>query len=691
MDQTNHTSRLRVLVSGGGPVGLYFALTLRYLLKEKVYIKVYDQRWAKNKKTGAVEWKSDDDDTERNRRREQVVTIQSTQYLNFPSHLQALFVDDANTSLMWPLTQEEKSYPRNIRISDLEDHLLSLANSESEGISLIPSRFIVKSKVDLIKSHHILVICEGANSATRKHFEGQFGAQANNIFSLDGLQPLQDLVLGLKVKTTLSSAAVVALTISQNRFLLNMRNGEGYLNMRLTDDEAKEVKGHKGDSLSEVPCLQGNPCVMIREGPGDDYRCRTHDAVFFPARDEHSKLMPRIREGLRLFGVKEDGLEKITMWRLSMSSACRFTAELYPGSNVVGALLGDAANAIHFWPGRGLNSGLASALSLARCLEARMLSARGGNLPRFREADFIEHEGIMAKLQYRNKTRAWKAMVRVDEKGGSQAIKDKISLSMIEKESGVEALLDRCGSLHAVVGNENMRNQKEISELPGKSAIVQFASRLKPHLSDNEKASRTLDNELKGVSDNLVILEEKIYGEAMRRRVKGIASNLIGVNEGHETRPRMPQDREELTKVCGELVDRLNAVNSDTLRALYFSEPWNTTAMAGPEVDVESIFPDLKAADLERNMREAQEREAEKRQREEVKRVKDKGDKSLKQREGELLTEMGSAKQVHKEELDNLRNELSAKERTNVNWKRFAAWLGVAIVLLMGLYLTKTS
>ena len=70
------------------------------------------------------------------------------------------------------------------------------------------------------------------------------------------------------------------------------------------------------------------------------------------------------------------------------------------GAQTFGFLLGDAANAIHFWPGRGLNSGLASVISLARCLAA---SWRGTAL---RDADFLRHEAVMAMLQYRHKSRA---------------------------------------------------------------------------------------------------------------------------------------------------------------------------------------------------------------------------------------------------------------------------------------------
>lgn len=106
----------------------------------------------------------------------------------------------------------------------------------------------------------------------------------------------------------------------------------------------------------------------------------------------------------------------------------RFTAQLTrptadrPGT--YGFLLGDAANAIHFWPGRGLNSGLASAISLARSLSRAW---RGRPL---RDADFIRHEAAMSMLQYRHKSRAWNAMVTTDERGVTRAIKDIIDSSM---------------------------------------------------------------------------------------------------------------------------------------------------------------------------------------------------------------------------------------------------------------------
>ena len=83
---------------------------------------------------------------------------------------------------------------------------------------------------------------------------------------------------------------------------------------------------------------------------------------------------------------------------------------------------------MHFWPGRGLNSGLAVAISLARCFKALDEALR--------DADFIRHEAAMSMFQYRHKSRAWRLMVTTDEQGTTRAIKDIIAGSL-EPESRV--------------------------------------------------------------------------------------------------------------------------------------------------------------------------------------------------------------------------------------------------------------
>ncbi|MFE9999861.1 FHA domain-containing protein [Streptomyces avermitilis] len=435
---------LRVTVTGGGPVGLAFALLLENALPGKASITVYDGRWIRNGST--VVWK---DETQGNVRRQQVVTVQSRQYLALTEEMQSALFDAGGFSEMWPLGPDsvDGRPPRNIRIAYIEDKLLELANAKS-AIRLVPKRFDPSEQQHRLSQEHVLVISEGGRSRTREHFADRFGAADSTIYSLDG-EHLQDLVLGLRVKSRLSDPMSVLLTVAQNRFLLNSLRGEGFLNMRLTREEAGNVIGI--DPVRQVfeECVAARPCLMSRH-EDNEFVCPTHGTLFLPALLRSSPLWKQIQEGLRLFGVPEDDLSAITSFRLDMVQRPRFTAQLSrptatsPGT--YGFLLGDAANAIHFWPGRGLNSGFASAVSLSRSL-SRVWQGRP-----LRDADFIRHEAAMSMLQYRHKSRAWNAMVTTDERGVTRAIKDIIADSMegdrVVAEPGAERsdldlLLDR--------------------------------------------------------------------------------------------------------------------------------------------------------------------------------------------------------------------------------------------------------
>ncbi|MFI6346046.1 FHA domain-containing protein [Streptomyces sp. NPDC050560] len=425
---------LHVTVSGGGPVGLAFALMARQMMGEKVSVTVYDGRWTRDGEK--VVWK---DETQGNFRRQQVVTVQSRQWSALPEELQTALFDAGEYTEMWPVGPDSVAGrpPRNIRIAYVEDRLLELAD-KTPGIRLVPKRFDPAEQEERLSQAHVLAVCEGGRSHTREYFGDRFGAADSSIYSLDG-EHLQDVVLGLRVKSALPDPMAVLLTVSQNRFLLNALSGEGFLNMRLTRDEARDVIGI--DPVRQVfeECVGSRPCLMVR-GEGDDeegeFRCATHGTLFLPALLRSSPLWRRIRQGLKLFGVPESDFTAVTSFRLDMVQRVRFTARLSvptttsPGT--YGFLLGDAANAIHFWPGRGLNSGLASALSLARSL------TRAWNGKPLRDADFIRHEAAMSMLQYRHKSRAWNAMVTTDGQGETHAIRDIIARSMEDVPYGGE-------------------------------------------------------------------------------------------------------------------------------------------------------------------------------------------------------------------------------------------------------------
>ena len=420
---------LRVTVAGGGPVGMSFALLLDHLLGPRVAITIHDGRWAED--GGRFVWQNPEMG---NNRRQQVVTVQSRQFLKLPPEVQARLFQPGTYSEMWPAGPDsiQGQGPRNIRIAYIEDELLAILDEKTDHIRLVPENFDATAAHEELAGAHVLAICEGGRSTTREHFADRFGAADMTLYGLEGRQ-VQDMVLGLRVKSRLPDPMSVLLTVSQNRFLLNSLRGEGFLNMRLTDQEAVEAVGINPVRQVFTPCIQSTPCLLERR-PSGEFHCAGHNAFFLPALLKGSALWERVQEGLRMFDVPGADLSAVTGFRLDMVQRPRFTAELLPRTattpGTYGFLLGDAANAIHFWPGRGLNSGLASAVSLARCLAANW---RG--VP-FRDSAFTRHEAVMAMLQYRHKTRAFRQMVTADDAGHAVAIKDLVARGIAEGEQG---------------------------------------------------------------------------------------------------------------------------------------------------------------------------------------------------------------------------------------------------------------
>ena len=468
MDSASGQARptLNVTVAGGGPVGLMFALGIKDLMPEEVVVDIFDGRWTRS--NSGVVWRGRD---EGNARREQVVTIQSRQYSRFPKRVQeALFSDKSNYSEMWPVGPDlphDLGPPRNFRIAYIEDRLLELAAREPH-INLRAEDF--DPKLANLGGGRVLVISDGGGSNTRGHYARQFGREDTAIYSLDGINPLQDTVLGLRVKSNLPDATAVVVTIAQNRYLLNSLRGDGFLNMRLAPEEVREVIGYNVSKSEIRECI---PCLMVRRS-SNDFVCAHHEMHFKPALDAKvnaSALWPRVLEGLRLFDIPEKQLTAITAFRLQMVQRPRFTAELMPptrtSGGTYGALLGDAANAIHFWPGRGLNSGFAAAQSLARTLAQRW-TMKGV----LRDSDFMRHEAAMGMLQYRHKTRAWRAMVATDADGQTTAIQQVIGNAYRTPATQPydKIFLDRLGTTRD-------RLQGRLNDLPNDRELERIVSR----------------------------------------------------------------------------------------------------------------------------------------------------------------------------------------------------------------------
>ncbi|MBP2325918.1 hypothetical protein JOF56_006303 [Kibdelosporangium banguiense] len=400
------TPPMRVDVAGGGPVGLSFACTVKAMLGDRVQVRVHDRRWMR--RDDRIVWKGQ---AEGNNRREQVVTLQSNVWAALPELVQQRLFCKGKFSEMWPLGPDspaERGRPRNIKIRWIEDCLLDMAQ-DVYGIELVPEAYVKPGDWDGL---HVLAIADGARSATRDSLKSHFGTPNRDLYSLDG-SPLDERVLGIRVVAKVPDEYTVPLTVCQNRFLFNSLGG-GFINMRLTKEEASEIVA-LGES-GPVECIGRFGCTMRPEGT--KFVCDRHKAVFKPSVDRLSFLWPRILDGLRFFGVGAADVVGITSFTLGMQQMSKFSAQIAP--KTFGFLLGDAANSLHFWPGRGLNTGLKSALSLAANLRARWQGRP------FRAADFAAHEGIMQQLQYREKSRAWTTMLMPDENGMPRGIEDRI-------------------------------------------------------------------------------------------------------------------------------------------------------------------------------------------------------------------------------------------------------------------------
>ncbi|MFT7838459.1 hypothetical protein Q5530_20155 [Saccharothrix sp. BKS2] len=397
---------LRVVVAGGGPVGLSFACALRAMMGDQVEVRVHDRRW--RRQGDRVVWLGQ---AEGNFRREQVVTLQSNVWSTLPHRVQERLFTEGRFGEMWPLGPDSpaaKGRPRNVRIRWVEDCLLDMAQ-DVYGVELVPGRYEVPAAWG---DTHILVVADGANSPTRDRLKDHFGKPDRDFYSVDGEQ-LVETVLGIRVKGVFPDEHTVPLTVSQNRYLFNSLGG-GFINMRLTAEEASEIVAI--GEHSPVDCIRTYRCTMLPRG--DRFACDRHRAVFKPSVDRLSFLWPRVLEGVRFFGAAPRDILGVTMFNLSMTQNARFTAQLGPAT--FGFLIGDAANSLHFWPGRGLNTGVKSALSLAGALRSRW---RGRQ---FRASDFSGHEGLMQQLQYREKSRAWTTMLMPDEDGVARGVEARL-------------------------------------------------------------------------------------------------------------------------------------------------------------------------------------------------------------------------------------------------------------------------
>jgi 2-polyprenyl-6-methoxyphenol hydroxylase-like FAD-dependent oxidoreductase len=376
-------ARLKVVIVGGGPTALASAISLAEKGAGKVEVHMYERRWVtKNGPSGTyIDYPPDA------KRRDQVVTLQdSVTRLLTPATYQALF--EGRPEPVWPGSA-------NLQIRKVEDRLLKRCQSrEFHDLIHLHPEGVTRDDLSKVGDFHVLLGADGAASWVRKSYFHGYEKERGKSFAL-GLA--FDRPAGLPWSQPLN----VFLTLGQTRYLLNASDydGRGYLNMQLTEEE-----WHKMVAVDGQPVTFGRP-GCLRRANGTIPEGFDRSQVFAPSEDRDGPLWKSIEDGLKLFGFKESEVINVVRIPIVVQAVREGVQQLPPGDaksitrpHALVAVAGDAAMTVHFWPGRGLNSGIKSGIALGDEIVQALNDGRFIRLP----LDAMkEYNDFILKLQDR--------------------------------------------------------------------------------------------------------------------------------------------------------------------------------------------------------------------------------------------------------------------------------------------------
>ncbi|UJR20374.1 hypothetical protein I4U23_023506 [Adineta vaga] len=424
-------SSITVIVSGGGPIGLTFAINLAMIMcKKHVKIIVYEGRWIMGK-DGSMRWRTEE---QGNIRRDQVVTLQDHVIQQLPVYIQkGLFVNI--NERVWPTS-------RNIPIQEVEDRLLDLIQPfvRSGQIELIPEQLNELSERLTQGNFDILVGADGSKSFVRRYCNIQVRSE--------GIEYACGVAYNIPANVSpsdepLHQALNCILTTSQSRYLVNSSAGRrGYLNARLTKDEYEELREClQRSEKRNVPinleyykeCSHISVWSIIRQGL-DFFNIRSkfvHRIVPIEVNVQHTSSV--VREFRFEIKEKQESILSFTPSQSGKSNKKKFKTMLV-------CLVGDAAMGVHFWSGRGMNTGIKSAIALARNI---LCACTIDMPPHF--LDLFDYEGFMTRL-------------RACEQQGRSL---RILLNPIDQCTGEAYTYDHVGHYHVYHTRELKKRLKE--------------------------------------------------------------------------------------------------------------------------------------------------------------------------------------------------------------------------------------
>ncbi|CAF3375581.1 unnamed protein product [Rotaria socialis] len=242
----------------------------------------------------------------------------------------------------------------------------------------------------------LLVGADGANSFVRRY--------CNIQMNLEIMEYACGVAYNIPIEVPpheepLHQALNCILTVSQTRYLVNSSTSrQGYLNIRLIHSEYEELQERLEEFRNrneQLDLLDYNKCP-------------------------HSPVWTIIRQGLDFFKIAYRFVFRVVPIEINVRHASvvvketevqlKDESQLECGNQkkrrkILACVVGDAAMNVHFWPGRGMNSGMKAAMALARNIVRLFIS---NTLPAqiqvytpLRYLDFVDYEAFMTRLRAR--------------------------------------------------------------------------------------------------------------------------------------------------------------------------------------------------------------------------------------------------------------------------------------------------
>ncbi|UJR12017.1 hypothetical protein I4U23_016195 [Adineta vaga] len=377
-------SPLVVIVSGGGPVGLTFSLNLVMMMDKHVKIIIYEGRWFVDE-NGITRWQGEE---QGKMRRDQVVTLQDHVIEQMPIYIQEGLFKHVNERV-WPTS-------RNIPIREVEDRLFDLIQPfvQTGQVELITESLQEQTERLVQGDFDVLIGTDGSNSFVRRY--------CNISMVSEGVEYACGVAYNIPIEIPISEeplhqALNCILTVAQTRYLVNSSSSRrGYLNIRLIKSEYDELRERLQESQE---------------------RNQTLDLLDVNTCPNSSLIWNIVRQGLEFFKIHSRYVFRVAPIEINVRHAAIVVRELRfelkqdvnigkkQYKTVLACLAGDAALNVHFWPGRGMNSGMKAAMALARNI---LRSCTSKTLPQtiivrkpLRFLDFLDYEGFMARLRAR--------------------------------------------------------------------------------------------------------------------------------------------------------------------------------------------------------------------------------------------------------------------------------------------------